>query len=204
MKTKLKTMPKPFLCYISPALLVYCLLFAVTAHGATLYKNYAVRYDRGWDILCDPYQVQEGDWVLKIFRQKGEISHYDFREFLGIFQRLNPHIGDMDRIRPGQVVDIPLKKLAKGTLPGQSSGVVSIPFILISSPQEKVEKNSQTYTLQKGDTISILIAKKFGGRYGNITYSQGLALFKAINPHIKDINRVYAGQQVYMPDPSIR
>ena len=49
-----------------------------------------VRYDRGWDILCDPYQVQQGDWVLKIFRQKGEIAHEDFREFLGIFRASQP------------------------------------------------------------------------------------------------------------------
>ena len=50
-----------------------------------LLKDYVVRYDRGWDILCDPYQVQKGDWVLKIFRQKGEIVLEDFREFLSIF-----------------------------------------------------------------------------------------------------------------------
>jgi LysM repeat protein len=101
-------------------------------------------------------------------------------------------------------VDIPLKKLSKGALPGQSSGVVTIPFVLISSPQKKVEQQSTTYTIEKGDTLSILIAKKFGGRYGSKTYNQGLALFKAINPHIDDIHRIYAGQQIYLPDPSIR
>ncbi len=169
-----------------------------------LYKNYVVRYDRGWDILCDPYQVQQGDWVLKIFRQKGELAHNDFREFLGIFERLNPHVKDIDRIRPGQVVDIPLKKLAHGTLPGQSSGVVTIPFVMISGPKEMIEKHTRTYTVQQGDTVSTLIANRFGGRYGNTTYSQGLKLFKAANPHIKDLNRIYAGQKIYMPDPSIR
>jgi hypothetical protein len=163
-----------------------------------------VRYDRGWDILCDPYQVRQGDWVLKIFRQKGEIAHDDFREFLGIFQRLNPHVKDIDRIRPGQVVDIPLKKLAQGNLPGQSSGMVTIPFVMISSPKEMIEKHTRSYTVQRGDTVSTLIARRFGGRYGNKTYSQGLKLFKAANPHIKDVNRIYAGQKIYMPDPSIR
>jgi hypothetical protein len=117
--------------------------------GAMLYKNYVVRYDRGWDILCDPYQVRRGDWVLKIFRQKGELAHDDFREFLGIFQRLNPHVKDIDRIRPGQVVDIPLKKLAQGNLPGQSSGVVTIPFVMISNPKEMIEKHTRTYTVQR-------------------------------------------------------
>lgn len=187
-----------------PVLAVIPLLTAVDTQGAVLYKDYLVRYDRGWDILCDPYQVQQGDWVLKIFRQKGELAHDDFREFLGIFQRLNPHVKDIDRIRPGQVVDIPLKKLVQGNLAGQSSGVVTIPFVMISNTKETIKKHTQTYTIQQGDTVSTLIANRFGGRFGNTTYSQGLKLFKAANPHIKDINRIYAGQKLYMPDPSIR
>ncbi len=187
-----------------PLIAFILLLLTVDTHGAMLYKNYVVRYDRGWDILCDPYQVQQGDWVLKIFRQKGELAHADFREFLGIFERLNPHVKDIDRIRPGQVVDIPLKKLAQGALPGQASGVVTIPVVMISSPKEIIEKHTRSYTIQRGDTVSKLIANRFGGRYGNTTYSQGLALFKAANPHIKDVNRIYAGQKIYMPDPSIR
>ena len=184
--------------------LLLWLLTAADTHGSMLYKNYVVRYDRGWDILCDPYQVEQGDWVLKIFRQKGEIAHDDFREFLGIFERLNPHVKDMDRIRPGQVVDIPLKKLAQGNLPGQSSGVVTIPFVMIGSPRKMLERHTRAYTIEKGDTVSTLIAKKFGGRFGNLTYSQGLKLFKAANPQIEDINRIYVGQRIYMPDPAIR
>jgi hypothetical protein len=187
-----------------PVLMFIPFFLASDIHGALLYKNYVVRYDRGWDILCDPYQIRQGDWVLKIFRQKGEIAHDDFREFLGIFQRLNPHVKDIDRIRPGQVVDIPLKKLVQGNLPGQSSGMVTIPFVMISSPKEMIEKHTRSYTVQRGDTVSTLIARRFGGRYGNKTYSQGLKLFKAANPHIKDVNRIYAGQKIYMPDPSIR
>ena len=189
---------------IRSALITLALLTTTAAHGAMMFKDYVVRYDRGWDILCDPYQVQKGDWVLKIFRQKGEIAHEDFREFLGIFQRLNPHVKDIDRIRPGQVVDIPLKKLAQGVLPGQSSGVVTIPFVMISNPRELIKKHTQTHTIRRGDTVSQLIANRFGGRFGNLTYNQGLKLFQSMNPQIKDINRIYAGQKIYMPDPSMR
>ncbi|MFO7716746.1 LysM peptidoglycan-binding domain-containing protein [Desulfosarcina sp.] len=203
--TYLKTLLNPpSRRFILPALAFIGLLLAVNSHGAMLYKDYVVRYDRGWDILCDPYQVQQGDWVLKIFRQKGELAHDDFREFLGIFQRLNPHVKDLDRLRPGQVVDIPLKKLVQGTLPGQSSGVVTIPFVMISNPEEMIKKHTREYAVQPGDTVSRLIANRFGGRYGNLTFSQGVKLFKAANPQIKDINQIYAGQKVYMPDPSIR
>ena len=91
-----------------------------------------------------------------------------------------------------------------GNFPGQSTGVVTIPFVMISNPRELLEKHTQTYTIHRGDTVSQLIAKQFGGRYGNLTYNQGLKLFQSMNPHIKDTNRIYAGQKIYMPDPSIR
>ncbi len=206
-------MAKPFLntvrvpatrLYLLPVLAILLFFQVDDAHTVMLYKDYVVRYDRGWDILCDPYQVERGDWVLKIFRQKGEIAHEDFREFLGIFQRLNPHVKDIDRIRPGQVVDVPLKKLPQGTLSGQSSGMVTIPFVMINKPDEMIKKHVATYTVKRGDTVSKLIANRFGGRFGNLTYRQGLKLFQAVNPQIKDINRIYAGEKIYMPDPSIR
>ncbi|WP_173179545.1 LysM peptidoglycan-binding domain-containing protein [Desulfosarcina ovata] len=188
----------------SATAVLIALLAGTSAFGAMLYKDYVVRYDRGWDILCDPYEVRQGDWVLKIFRQKGEIAHEDFRDFLGIFQRLNPHVKDIDRLRPGQVVDIPLKKLVQGHLPGQSSGVVTIPFVMITNPREMIKKQSRAYTVQRGDTVSRLIASQFGGRFGNRTYNEGLKLFKAVNPKIKDVNKIFVGQKIYMPDPSVR
>ena len=82
--------------------------------------------------------------------------------------------------------------------------MVTIPFVMINKPGEMIKKHTRTYTVQRGDTVSKLIANRFGGRFGNLTYRQGLKLFQAVNPHIKDINRIYAGEKVYMPDPSIR
>lgn len=185
-------------------LLLFALFVAGPVHGSSLiYKNYIVRYDRGWDILCEPYVVKKGDWVLKIFRQKGELAHQDFREFLGIFQRLNPHVQDIDLIRPGQSVDIPLRKLEHGTLPGQASGVVTIPFVSLTRVMDVVIQNAQPYQVQRGDTVSQLIARHFGP-YGSQTYQEGVKLLQAANPQITDINRIYAGQKIYMPDPAIR
>lgn len=188
-------------------IIVLVLFFsAVTWHNAEsalLYKDYVIRYDRGWDILCDPYTVQRDDWVLKIFRQKGEIAHSDFRDFMGIFKRLNPHIKNIDRIRPGQVIDIPLKKLKQGALPGQSSGIVTIPFVTLKNTKDLIKNNSSLYTIKKGDTIYELISQRFGG-YGTAEYRRGVKLLKAVNPRISDINKIYAGKNIYMPDPSIR
>jgi len=186
-------------CSVAVVLLIPTISWA----SSLIYKNYLVRYDRGWDILVEPYVVRQGDWVLKIFRQKGEIAHTDFREFLSIFQRLNPHIRDIDMIRPGQAVDIPLRKLEHGTLPGQASGVVTIPFVALTQVDELIVQHSKQYEVQWGDTVSVLLARKYG-RFGSPGYKEGVKLFKAANPQITDLNRIYAGQKVYLPDPAMR
>jgi LysM domain len=180
------------------------LVFTSTGNsGSLVYKNYIVRYDRGWDILCEPYVVQPNDWVLKIFRQKGEIAHQDFREFLGIFQRLNPHVKDIDMVQPGQTIDIPLRKLEHGSLPGQASGVVTIPFVTLSKVTEVIKQHSDAYQVQRGDTVSQLIARRYG-KFGTTAYTEGVKLFQAVNPQVTDLNVIYAGQKVYMPDPGMR
>jgi hypothetical protein len=179
-----------------------CLIFPHHADTAFLYKTYTIKYDRGWDILCDPYVVKKDDWIYKLFREKGEISNKDFPEFLSIFKRINPHIHDMDRIRPGQHIIIPLKKLPPDSMSGQSSGVVTIPFVTLPDVPETLEAYSTEYTVQKGDCISILIAKRYGP-YGEEPYKQGIKLFKLINSDIKDLNRIYVGQNILIPDPAI-
>lgn len=168
-----------------------------------LYKNYVVRYDRGWDILCEPYVVKKNDWVLKIFRQKGEIAHQNFRDFLGIFERLNPHIKDIDLIRPGQAIDIPIRKLEQGFLPGQATGVVTIPFVTLTRIRDVVLQHSHSYQVKRGDTVSQLIARHYG-HYGTKGYKEGIKLFQAANPQVENLNRIYSGQKLYVPDPSIR
>lgn len=173
------------------------------AAESMLYKDYVIRYDRGWDIMCEPYVVQKNDWVLKIFRQKGEIAHSNFQDFLGIFKRLNPHIKNINMIRPGQAIDIPLRKLEHGTLPGQASGVVTIPFVTREKVQDLVRKHAQYYNVRKGDTVSKLLARKYGD-YGTKSYNEGVKLFQTANPQVTNLDRIYAGQKIYLPDPEIR
>jgi hypothetical protein len=178
-------------------------IYFVPANGAILYKSYVVRYDRGWDILCEPYIVQKNDWVYKIFRQKGEISSQDFQEFTNIVKRLNPQIRDVNRIRPNQSILIPIKKIEPNAFPNQSKGLVTIPFVTISKMTELLNAHAVPYYVQKGDYISRLITERFGG-YGTKTYLEGIELFKAINPDIRNLNLIYIGQKINLPNPAMR
>ncbi len=178
-------------------------LNAISVNGAFLYKSYIVRKDHGKDVLCDPYIVQKDDYVLKIFRQRGQIAHEDFPNFLKIFGRINPHIHNLDKILPGQHIFIPLKILAPNSLEGQELGVVTIPFVTISDIHTILKNNSKTYKVAGGDTVSRILSTHFS-RYGTQTYEEGLRMFKAMNPQITDINRIYAGQEILLPQRKIQ
>ena len=176
---------------------LFTLLFISTivsspANAALWDKHYIVKRDQGKDILCDPYIVQENDWIYKIFRQKGEISEQDFPTFLEIFARLNPQIDDINRIYPGSLILIPLKIITQDTLPAHPSGSVIIPFASISNRPIK------TILIRKGDTVSKLISQHFGN-YGSKGYQEAIRLFQELNPQITDLNRVMVGQKVRLP-----
>lgn len=180
-----------------------CLISTGSVGSAVLYKNYVVCQDKGEEILSSPYIVQKDDWLLKIFRQRGEISERDFPEFLMIFRRINPNIPDINTIQPGQHILIPIKKIEPDTLPGQSSGRVTIPFVSLSNIPDTLEAYSSKYTVKKGDCVSILISRRYGP-YGTKSYKEGIKTFKLINPDLPNLNHIYQGQSINLPDPSIK
>lgn len=187
---------------------VLLFLLNPAAHSSLLYKNYVIIKDRGHDILCDPYTVRKNDWVLKVFRQKGEIAHKDFPLFLTIFKRINPQIKDVNTIRPGEQIYIPLRRIKPDSMPGQETGVVTIPFVTLSDAAPKIDtqhlqKEAKSYTIKRGDTVSKLISKHFA-KYGTKSYKEGLALFKAMNPNIKNLNLIFAGDSIYLPQPQMQ
>ena len=189
-----------FLC-----LIIFTISPLYDVNAAFLYKSYVVKKDRGRDILCDTYIVQKNDWLFKLFKQKGEISQKDFPEFLSIFKCINPHIHNANRILPGQHILIPLKILSQDSMPGQSSGVVTIPFVTISNIPEVLKNHSNAYTVKKGDYLSRLIVRDYCTDEATTElYREGLKLFRLINPGIVDIDLIQAGQKIYIPNPLIR
>jgi hypothetical protein len=193
-----------FSAFIFFAWIITVLLMACSpASAAFYYKSYIVRYDRGWNILCELYTVKKDDWVFKLFRQKGEISHRDFPEFLRIFERLNPHVQDLDQIRPGQHILIPLKKVGDDIVSEQSSGVVTIPYFSAKDLPGTKTKQSTDYHVKNNDCVSVLIAERYG-KYGTESYRAGENLFRKLNPQIENLNLIYAGQVIRLPNPQIK
>ena len=184
------------------ALAAAMVLSALPASAGFAYKSYIVRQDNGKEILCDPYVVQKNDWVLKIFKLRGEIAQRDFSQFLRLFKRINPHIGNINTIRPGQHILIPLKVLSRSHLADDPSGVIRVPFLALSGgrPGPEAEESAfGAYRVQSGDCVSKLLASRFGD-VGTENYRDGLRRFRQANPKIRDLDRIFVGQWIDIPE----
>jgi len=189
------------------ALLLVAILFSSYGHAAgvkTSFKRYSVFTYENDTILCEPYQVKKNDWLYKIFRQKGEISKKDFPRFLNIFKKINPRISDIDAIAPGVNILIPLRKIDTQDYEQKTPGIIEVPVIEFSSVPEKFELQPyiRRHTIQAGDTLSKLLDKKFLEKGGAISQT-AQKTFSLLNPNITNIDLIYQGTQLVIPDPSI-
>lgn len=195
----------------APALLIIILLLSADGHAAgvkTSYKQYSVFTYENEKILCEPYQVKKDEWLYKILRQKGEISEADFPRFLNIFKKINPLINNIDTIAPGIMILIPLKKIDPQNDPSEQTseqtGVVEVPVIEFSStpPTFDIAPFVRKHTIEAGETVSTLLGKEFLQKGGAISREAKIT-FGHLNPGVKNIDLIYQGTQVVIPDPSI-
>lgn len=192
--------------FVIPVILVFftpCVSSSATG-VKTSFKKYSIFTYNGQAYLCEPYLVQKNEWLYKILRQKGEISVSDFPLFLKIFTHINPEIGNIDAISPGSQVMIPLKQLDKNTYEKTENVTVEVPILAFSTQitPETISFYTHKHEIKTGDTISELLSKEFLTSKGNVSKAGEQAVLH-LNPNIKDINYIYQGTSIVIPDPSI-
>ncbi|PIE63040.1 MAG: hypothetical protein CSA25_02250 [Desulfobacter postgatei] len=170
----------------------------------TRFKTYSLFTYNDQAYLCEPYLVQKDEWLYKIFRQKGEISASDFPLFLNIFKKINPKIRNIDAISPGCQILIPLKQVDRNAYEQDSNGTVQVPFLAFSTQitPATVSRHTHKHEIKAGDTVSELLSKEFLSSRGNVS-KVGEKMVLHLNPNIKDINLIYQGASITIPDPSI-
>jgi len=192
--------------FIIPVILVFvtpCAAFS--APGVTTsFKKYSLFTYDNRVYLCEPYLVRKDDWLYKIFRKKGEISASDFPLFLKIFKNINPKIGNIDAITPGSRILIPLKQVDKNAYEQGSKGTVEVPVLTFSTQitPATISRHTHKHEVKAGDTVSTLLSKEFLTSLGNVS-KVGEKTMLHLNPGIKDINCIYQGASIIIPDPSI-
>ncbi|WP_321494413.1 LysM peptidoglycan-binding domain-containing protein [uncultured Desulfobacter sp.] len=170
----------------------------------TSFKTYSLFTYNDRSYLCEPYLVQKDEWLYKILRQKGEISSSDFPLFLKIFKTINPQISNIDAISPGSRILIPLKPVDKNDYEHDNNGTVEVPVLEFSAQINPAAVSQHTYKheVKAGDTLSRLLSKEFLTSGGNVSKVGEKTIFH-LNPTIKNINLIYQGAKIVIPDPSI-
>ena len=121
------------------------------------------------------YVVKKGEWLLEIMRtQVGMTSHR-----ITIIKKLNPHIKDINRIEPGQVVILPEMEPPAGAERDDTSPTMA-------------------YTIKKGDSITRIAIRQL--KVTNLSeVIKTVNDIKRLNRNIKNYNIIYPGQMLELP-----
>jgi hypothetical protein len=129
--------------------------------------------------------VQKGEWIASILRDYFGATPVPY----ALIRRLNPRIGNLNRIRPGQRIVIPA--------PVRSEPSKSIPDVV-----KEVFSPPVIYRIREGDSISRIILFEM-----NVNPAEALPAYRLIrnlNPEIHDFNLLSVGQTLCLPQTASR
>lgn len=128
------------------------------------------------------HTVREGEWLIRILEEKG-YTRQEIRELLPVVKELNPDITDLNKLRPGQTLQLPDEP----------------PATLKIRPAIPPESKKKTYTVKSGDTLVSILKRE--GVPQELIFKDYLGLFLELNPQISDINKLRVGQEIVLPVP---
>src|SRR4030042_480357 len=126
--------------------------------------------------------VKKGEWLAYILRKQ----YGDEPVSLALIRKLNPKIRNLNRIYPGQRIQLPVREVAD--LPGAAD----------ADPM-KTATTQAAYRIRNGDSISRIILRELG-----VSPEEALPTYRLIrqlNPDMEDMARLQAGQTLHLPPP---
>lgn len=165
--------------------------FALSAED-TVHLTFSKKIDGGERHSL--YRVQRGDWLTRIIRKELNPRGNDMAALIEKIRVLNPHIRDINVIYPGQVLRLPA---ADGAMEKMSAPRQSPP------PEEKTitpGEKTLSHRVQRGETITRILSRRWGINVHEARTHLGK--IRSLNPHIRDLNRIYPGQIIYFPAPN--
>jgi len=136
------------------------------------------------------YRIEKGDHVYDILR-RFKIPSEKRPQILQRTKELNPHIEDLNRIEPGQIVYFPdsVKQHSDFTVPEVPSFESPVP--------------TTTYTVKSGEHLGQILRQNVG-LSDRLIFDEYLELFRKLNPEIEDPNILEVGQRITVPLPPER
>ncbi len=145
-------------------------------------------------VVAETYRVERGDYLWKIFRNKGLLKKRKLAELISLFKKLNASLKNIDLILPDQKILIPLTV----------TPIKGAPLKVEKAPEQPAsietlqELDIENYTVKSGDSLVRVIKGRFDIPKAHL-YNEYLDLVKKMNPSIKDLGTIYPGQVVRLP-----
>lgn len=164
-----------------------CFLTSISRPGFSE-KPLRLFFEKNVDVEGEPaeeHTVRQGEWLFKILQDKGYSGPQIQRIMPGI-QALNPHIPDLGRLKPGQILRIPEGVPAAAPQPARPAADI---------PADSYEKRA--YVVQNGDTLVEILRHQ--GVPTSLIFGKYMNLFLELNPSVPDTNTLRAGQEIVLP-----
>jgi hypothetical protein len=144
------------------------------------------------------YTVKKGDVISTIIRQLPNINEEDIQNNYKIIEDLNPDISDLNKLYAGQLLVLPGKPLAEAQQNKTESNTEDSAAAPVSPSTNPAGGN--TYAIKKGDTLIKIIHRELKIKTNT---RQMLKVIQSINPNIVNVNRIYAGQTIKLPNQTV-
>jgi LysM repeat protein len=133
------------------------------------------------------YTVKKGDVISVIIRRIPGITEADIPDNYRIVKQLNPDIENLNKLYPGQILVLPGKDAAQEINEGATATAASA---------SSASVGERIYTVKKGDSLIKIIHRDLKIKEDTI---KTLQLVQSLNPHIVNVNKIYAGQIIKLP-----
>jgi len=160
----------------------------------SLVQRATVKKTGGREVVYERYQVEKGDYIWKIMRQRGLLKKPDFTELYAALKNLNPSLTNLDLIHPGETILIPLNIVSvKGYEEGKE---------LDQEPAKELidldEADLENYVVKPGDSLTKIIKNKFNLPSGFV-YEDYLKLVQKFNPALTNPDLIFPNQVIRLP-----
>lgn len=144
------------------------------------------------------YTVKKGDIISDIIRRIPNINEEDIQDNYKIIKDLNPDISNLNKLHVGQLLVIPGKPLdetQQKKMESNTEDSAAAPVLPSTNPA-----GVNTYAIKKGDTLIKIIHRELKIKTNT---RQMLKVIQSINPNIININRIYAGRTIILPNQTV-
>lgn len=170
-------------------LLILCLCFLTSiSRPGFSEKPLRLFFEKNISLENEPVEehtVRQGEWLFKILQDKG-YSGSQIQQVMPAVQALNPHIPDLARIKPGQVIRLP-----------EGAAAAPAPTPRPPADVQKGSYDTRAYVVQTGDTLVEILQHQ--GVPTDLIFSKYMNLFLELNPSIPNTNTLRVGQEIILP-----